>query len=159
LTLYGAAKETLGSVSLAKGKLLDARVGPLRGADALFQLLEKPIAATFGFVTTPVEALHAGASGQGEDVLGLVLEGMRRYDELQRAAALVPDGASFQPTDTAPTPLTQERDGRVVALVWSKAGAGEHPAACEAAAQTDAYRVRRLLAHWVEEGALKARKA
>jgi uncharacterized protein DUF4388 len=161
LTLYDAAKEPMGSVSLAQGRLLEARAGVLRGRDAVFQLLEKPIAATFGFVTGPVERPEGGAvsPGGGEDLLNLVLEGMRRYDELQRAGALVPDGASFQPTGAAPTPLADEKDGRLVALVWSKAGAGATPAACEAAAQTDAYRVRRLMAHWVEDGALKPRGA
>ncbi len=161
LTLYDAAKEPMGSVSLAQGKLLEARAGLLRGRDAVFQLLEKPIAATFGFVTGPTGRPEGGAvsPGGGEDLLSLVLEGMRRYDELQRAGALVPDGASFQPTGAAPTPLADEKDGRLVALVWSKAGAGATPAACEAAAQTDAYRVRRLMAHWVEDGALKPRGA
>jgi Domain of unknown function (DUF4388) len=161
LTLYDAAKQPMGSVSLAQGKLLDARVGHLRGRDAIFQLLEKPIAATFGFVTGPVEASGGGAGGasRGEDLLSLVLEGMRRYDELQRAGALVPEDASFQPTGAAPSPMADEKDGRLVALVWSKAGAGATPAACEAAAQTDAYRVRRLMAHWVEDGALKPRGA
>lgn len=157
LTLNDAAKEPVGSVSLAKGKLMGARIGSLRGPDAVFQLLEKPIAATFGFVSAPVESLRAGAPGEGEDLLGLMLEGMRRYDELQRAAALVPEGSSFQPTAVPPTPLAGEKDGRLVALVWSKAGSGATPAACEAAAATDAYRVRRLLAHWVEEGVLKPR--
>jgi len=159
LTLYDAAKGAIGSVVLAKGRLVDAQVGALRGADAVFQLLEKPMAATFAFVAGPAERAAGGAATAGQDLLGLVLEGMRRYDELQRASTLVPEGASFQPTGTAPSPLPDEKDGRLVALVWSKAGAGAPPAVCEAAAQTDAYRVRRLLAHWVEDGALKPRGA
>jgi hypothetical protein len=157
LTLSDATKEPIGTVALAKGKLMGARVGSTQGRDAVFQLLEKPIAATFSFVTAPIESLRKGSPGEGDDLLSLMLEGMRRYDELQRASALVPDAASFKATGTAPTSLPDERDGKLVSLVWSKATAGATPAACELTAETDAYRVRRLLAHWVEEGALKPR--
>jgi len=157
LTLSDATKEPIGTVALAKGKLMGALVGSTQGRDAVFQLLEKPIAATFAFVTAPIESLRKGSPGEGDDVLSLMLEGMRRYDELQRASALVSDTASFKASGTAPTSLPDERDGKLVALVWSKAVAGATPAACELTAETDAYRVRRLLAHWVEEGALKPR--
>jgi hypothetical protein len=91
-------------------------------------------------------------------VLGLLLEGVRRHDEFKRAAALVPDDAVIEPTGSASTPLPEE-DADFIRLVWTTAAKGTTVAACEAAIQTDSYRTRRLLAHWVEEGSLKTAPA
>ena len=87
--------------------------------------------------------------------MGLLLEGMRRYDELQRSAALVPDGARLRPTGSKPTRLAQEDDPKLLSAVWTKVSQGATAAECEAVAATDAFRVRRLLVHWVEEGSLQ----
>jgi hypothetical protein len=52
-----------------------------------------------------------------------------------------------------------DEDEEFAKLVWSTMANGATPVECEASLKTDGYRVRRLLAHWVEEGALKARLA
>ena len=89
------------------------------------------------------------------DVTGIIMEGMRRYDELQRASALVPDGARFRSTQVRPTHLPLEEDPGLPGTVWGKALSGATAVDCEAAADADAFRVRRLIVHWVEEGSLQ----
>jgi hypothetical protein len=48
----------------------------------------------------------------------------------------------------------EDEDPDFAHLVWTHVAKGATAQACEAAIQTDAYRIRRLLAHWLEEGAL-----
>jgi hypothetical protein len=70
----------------------------------------------------------------------------------------VPDQALLEATGGPSTRLVDE-DEDFARLVWSTIANGATPVECEASVRTDGYRVRRLLAHWVEEGALKARSA
>ena len=84
----------------------------------------------------------------------LILEGLRRHDELRQATALVADEARLQGTGAARTPLEGETNEALVETVWKLAQAGTPPRQCESEVPVDAYRVRRLLAHWVEAGAL-----
>ena len=90
------------------------------------------------------------------DVLPTMLEAVRRYDEYQQAQVLVPDGTQLEKTGTKPSRLSDEEDMEFIQALWKRATAGATPEQCEEAATTDAYRVRRLLAHWVEAGALQA---
>jgi hypothetical protein len=62
---------------------------------------------------------------------------------------------SLKATGVASTPLPDE-DPDFVRLVWKQVEKGATPIACEAAIATDSYRTRRLIAHWLEEGALAA---
>lgn len=145
----------IGVVAFEGGKVRGAAFGTLRGTDAVHQLLERPSAATFGFaraVSLRPEDVNFAAP---QPVMGLLLEGMRRYDELQRSAALIPDGARLRSTGSKPTRLPQEEDPKLLSAVWTKASQGATAAECEAVAATDAFRVRRLLVHWVEEGSLQ----
>jgi hypothetical protein len=130
-------------------------LGSIRGEDAVYQLFEKPFNGTFAFHSKQDLAPH-GPLAPPQDVVSLMLEGARRYDELKRAAAIVPDHVTLKPTGTESSPLKDE-DEDFAHLVWSKAATGlAKPGDCEAGISTDSYRVRRLLAHWVEEGALAA---
>ena len=119
------------------------------------QLLERPAAATFGFARAASLRPEDVNLATPQPVMGLLLEGMRRYDELQRSAALIPDGARLRSTGSKPTRLPQEDDPKLLSAVWTKASQGATAAECEAVAATDAFRVRRLLVHWVEEGSLQ----
>ncbi len=87
-------------------------------------------------------------------ILPLTLEAMRRYDELKQASVLVPDGVRLKTTDVRPVPHPSEKDGAMQKALWTRVSRGATPLECEAEVRTDAYRVRRLLAHWVEQGAL-----
>lgn len=155
LNLMTAQGRPEASLVLEQGQMRAAQHGKIRGEEALYQLLERPFHGTFAFLGKR-ELPSSVPLAPPQDVLSLVLEGTRRHDEWKRAAALVPDHVTLKPTGTPQSPLGDE-DEDFVHLVWAKATSGTgRPTDCEAAISTDAYRVRRLLAHWVEEGALAA---
>ena len=88
-------------------------------------------------------------------MLGLLLEGVRRYDDFQRAVAIAPDTSAFKATGKAHA-IPDDEDPDFVSYVWSQASAGKTPLEAEVSISTDSYRVRRLMALWIEEGALQA---
>ena len=92
-------------------------------------------------------------------MLPTVLEAIRRHDELQGDSALVPDGTSMATTATPPAIPPDEEDRELIRLVWREASSGTAPESCEGKVAADAYRVRRLYAHWFEQGALERRRA
>ena len=68
--------------------------------------------------------------------------------------AMVPDNMTLTRTGTKPTPHEEETDPALVREVWMKASSGMTVIDCERQLETDAYRIRRLVAHWLEMGAL-----
>lgn len=153
LTLFDRSQTRRASLALAKGRLARCDTGPLNGDDAMYQLLELPFPGTFVFRAA---ATPAPADG-GRELLGMMLEGLRRNDELGPARALVPDGLMLEATgEPAQTP-EDETDAELVRAVWAQASQGVPAEVCEAAAKVDSFRVRRLYAHWVEQGALQPR--
>ena len=153
LTLRGLkGGDVFGSLVLREGKLVEIRRGHLQGEDAFYQLFERPLQGQFAFV----KGKSAGApAGPAREILPLTLEAMRRYDELQEAQALVPDDVRLLRTAVTPTPLPGEKDGALLKALWERAGRGGTPLDFEAAVATDSYRIRRVLAHWLEQGALR----
>jgi hypothetical protein len=148
--------EPLAAVTLSEGRLQDARRGSLRGPVAVYQLLERPQPATFRFVKQAHP--ETGAAGTaGHDVDAVLLEGMRRHDELQQVLALVPDRGSYAATGVAPSAPAGAFDVNQMTETWELAVAGETPLELELETGADSYTVRRLLAHWLEEGSLKPR--
>jgi len=152
LTLTSKQKQAVAKLVFIEGKFLNAQMGQIRGDEALFQALERPVTGTFAFVSYPPEKL--GSDIVPRDVMGLLLEGMRRNDELQRYMALVPDDVTLMKTSVKPTPHADEDDPALVREVWIKASSGASIADCERQLATDSFRVRRLVAHWLEQGAL-----
>ena len=155
LTLKDGRGTEIGCVAFEGGKVRGAAFRTLRGTDAFHQLLERPAAAVFGFARAASLRPEDVNFATPQPVMGLLLEGMRRYDELQRAAALIPDGARLRSTGSKPTRLPQEADPNLLSAVWTRVAQGATAAECETVAATDAFRVRRLLVHWVEEGSLQ----
>lgn len=155
LALRDPRGQVFGALRLRGGKLRACQAGALSGEDAFYQLLERPAPGQFQFVKTPDSPDETG-TGSLKAILPLTLEAMRRHDELKQAAALVPDGVRLTPTDTRPSPFPGEKDGMLQKDLWSRVSRGATPLECEAEIHRDAYRIRRLLAHWVEQGALKA---
>ncbi len=154
LTLRNASGAVTGRLVLEGGRIRAAESGPLQGDAACYQLFERPGGATFAFVR------QAGLAPRGEDeplreVVSVLLEGMRRYDELQRCSALVPDEAAFRQGSGKPSAEPEEPDTAFQQSVFAKAVSGLNARAIETAAATDSFRVRRLLARWVEDGSLK----
>jgi hypothetical protein len=152
LTLHpreGGAPVTAG---FNEGTIVSAKNGHRVGEDAIYHLLERPFAGTFVFEGG---APPAGTGIPLPEVTSLVGEGVRRSGELPRASALVPDDASLQATGTRPTSIAGELDYPFVVSLWEKACAGFSPRRLEAELSADAFRIRRALAQWVEDRALR----
>ena len=154
LTITDALGEVLATIVLEGGKFHECAAGHLRGETALFQLIERPSPASFEFVNRPSSGTSSGAV-EPRDLIPLFFEGTRRYDELQQACTLVPDYACLRPTAMKPTRPPDEDDAALVRTVWQHASSGVAALQCENDLAVDSYRVRRMLAHWVEEGSLE----
>src|SRR5581483_8600537 len=111
--------QTNGKILFVEGKFGDAQAGRLRGADALYQLLERPIVGTFAFV--PQTAFTVNQKLQPQSVMSLLLEGIRRHDELKQASVVAPDDLALKSTGQKPTPDAEETDPAVIREVWIKA--------------------------------------
>jgi hypothetical protein len=153
LTLRDERGRSCGTVRFREGKIRGCEYTHLKGEDALYQLFEKPEARKFLFHSEPVPA--EAPAGELIEVVPMLLEAMRRHDELQQARALVPDGVQIRTTGTKPKRLEEEEDLKLTQAVWAKIVMGSTPEQCEAQIAADAYRIRRLLAYWVEGGALQ----
>jgi uncharacterized protein DUF4388 len=153
LTLFTGDRTIASVLNLEGGRLRSCQTGVLRGKEAFYQVCERPFPGTFAL------ASHRDAKPEKSpetplELVPLILEGLRRHDELRQATALVADEARLQATGAARTPLPDEANQDLVETIWKMAAAGTAPRQCESEVPVDAYRVRRLLAHWVEEGAL-----
>ncbi len=145
------------TIAIEGGRITSARFAGLSGAHAVYQLLERPFAGKFAF-THRIDASPRSAPPGALEVTGTILEGMRRHDELRRAALLVPDDATLEATGHPPTAVPDENDIDLVTTLWEKASAGASPSSCEETLRADSFRVRRGLVHWLEEGALRLRR-
>jgi len=153
LSLMNKEGSTQATLVVAGGELVGGQYGQVRDAHVIYQLLEKPFPGTFAFVSRA--DLSGERVGAAMPVFPLLMEGVRRHDELRRAAAVVPDGVRLKATGKPRTTVPDE-DSDFETLLWTEVAAGRTALECEARIATDSYRVRRLLAHWVEEGALAA---
>ncbi len=160
LALKGRKGEVFGILLLRSGKLLSCSAGALQGEEALYQLMERPAPGDFLFTRQAERAAKESESGEAaaalREILPLCMEGMRRYDEFQQARALVPDDILLKPTSAKPTSHPDEKDGILVKGLWTAVANGATPLQCEGSVAADCYRIRRLLAHWVDTGALAA---
>ncbi|MGH9464897.1 MAG: DUF4388 domain-containing protein, partial [Thermoanaerobaculia bacterium] len=152
LTLLDGEGAPLARLWLRDGAMTTCRFGQVEGPDAFWRLLEEPRAESFRLTRPSRDDLLI--SSESHSIRTLLLEGMRRRDELEFARGLLPDGAVLRATGVPPTP-GQERDGAFVRDLWLQATAGASPAQCEKALGADAYRIRSLLVHWLREGALE----
>lgn len=152
VTLTGRhSGQTAGKLLFVNGKFADAQAGHLRGTEAVYQLLERPVTGVFAFVPNPA----AKARGEVYDVMAVLFEGIRRHDEFRQMVLFVPDDLILRPTSTKPTPDPEESDPAIVRDVWVKASSGARLADWEVQVAVDGYRIRRLVARWLEEGALQ----
>jgi hypothetical protein len=152
LSVLDKEGRTQATLLLERGKYRGGQCGAVRGDAAVYELLERPFQGTFAFVNRDL-------AGQAEltepqDLFSLLMEGVRRYDEFKRAAAVVPDGATLKPAGNKPS-LPEGADAAFAKLTWAKVATGRPIQECEAELRADGYSVRRLTAHWVEEGSLQ----
>jgi hypothetical protein len=156
LTLFDKRQMRQASIVFVAGHPVRCAAGRLSGVDALYQVLEKPFPGTFVFRSAPTPENPPEPAG-GLDLMGIILEGLRRHDEYQLARALAPEGISLEPGGAAALCPEDEADVALARSVWAVASAGAPPEVCEAEVATDPFRVRRLLAAWIEQGALRPR--
>ena len=154
LTVSSKEGEIAGKLVFAEGKFVNAQSGPLRGVDAVYQLLERPVTGAFAFVPYPPERVKSTI--KPTEVMPLLMEGIRRHDEFNPACTRAPDDVILKTTTVKPTPHEEESDASLVREVWVKAASGTAVGTWEPLIPIDAYRVRRLVAHWMEQGALQA---
>ncbi len=157
LVIEDKTRGVAAAFTLSKGRMTLARAGTLSGADALYQLLETFDAGLCVWSPQPSPRLDLAGEPEGLELRPLLLEGLRRRDEFRLARALVPDEAVFASDARSPRPYPDERDGLVTRDVWAAAAGGRSARDCETAVAADAYRIRRLYLHWLEEGALVPR--
>jgi hypothetical protein len=146
----GSRTATLGFID---GRPVVAHWGRREGLDALYQLFERPFPGRYAF-EWKAPSVPAGAP-RLPDVPSLLREGLRRAQELERTSALLPDDIPLEATGRPPSPVPEEPDYDLIRYLWNRACGKITIAEMETDLTVDAYRVRRPLAHWVEEGALK----
>ena len=153
LALIDVAGTLAASLAIDQGRVTRASHRRLCGREAVYQLCERPFPGRFAFVHRP--NAEESSPADALDVAGLILEGIRRYDELRRAAALVPDHVRLESTSQRGSAVPGESDIDLITSIWQRIDRGSSVLECEDAVPVDSYRVRRALAHWVEEGALR----
>ncbi|HJQ98501.1 MAG TPA: DUF4388 domain-containing protein, partial [Candidatus Polarisedimenticolaceae bacterium] len=153
LTLVDRQQQPMGSFSLVKGRIAKCVAGKLDGATAAYLILEKPVPGTFSFRTIPPSGKVEGML----DPMQIILEGARRHDEYHRARAIAPDGLRLEPVGVPAVRPEDEDDAKFAERVWDRASKGLTPDACEHEIEIDPFRVRRLYAWWIEQGALRPR--
>ena len=154
LTLKNREGGSFGEVHFQNGKFLSCVTGKLTGETAFYQLLEKSHAGTFHFVR---QSSNEETADSLKEVLPLILEGIRRYDEFGQARSILPDDARLVSKLMQPAQLREERDGMLFRELWTAVKKGATPSECEAMVTADAFRIRRLLVHWIETGCIEVR--
>jgi len=156
LTLLDRQHATIGTMVLVKGRIAKVESGKLVGENAAYLLFEKPVPGTFTFRAASAAAM-AGKGDTPLDPMQVILEGARRHDEYQRARAIAPDGLRLEPVGIPAVRPEDEDSAPLAAAVWERAAKGLPPESCEHEITIDPFRVRRLYAWWIEQGALRAR--
>lgn len=135
-----------------EGTLTDCRTRDLEGEEAFYQIFHTASEGTFQFV-------RRSAPGSPRRIArplpGLIMEAMRRSEAHEAAREAVPDEATLVPTGQKPTPRPGEDRGDLVRWLWVEIMDGATPLECERESDVDPFWIRALLAHWVEEGALR----
>jgi hypothetical protein len=149
LTLKDFSGSSFATVDFSKGKFVSCEFQHLSGESAIYQLLERPNSGTFYFSRNTVAEEKAS-----REVLPLLMEGIRRYDELQQLQIILPDDTRIRSTGAQPAVLREERDGLLFRDLWNAVRDGSTPKQCEARIAVDSYRIRRLLVHWLETGSI-----
>ncbi len=156
LTVLDGEGRPQAALLVQQGRFRGGHCGTVRGDAAVYKLLERPFKGTFAFVSRDLAG--QGDLADPQDLFGLLMEGVRRYDELQRACGVAPDGSVLAATGKARSPVPDEEPG-FVERAWAALTAGHPVERVETELASDPYRVRRMAAHWVEEGALAVRAA
>ena len=102
-----------------QGRLVTARWGQREGADAVYQLLERPFAGTFAFESGAAPGAAGAASVPALETL--IKEGMRRATELRARARSYPRTPGSRPPAPRPSTVPDEPDYELIVALWEKA--------------------------------------
>ena len=140
------------TIDFAQGRLTDAHFAHRTGANAFYQLFERPFPGEFAFEAAQTAADGRAALGE----LGtLVREGLRRYQQVTAASALVPEDAPLEATGDSPATVEDEGEYDLVVSIWNKACSRTTLHQLESELAADRFRILRPLAQWLEQGALR----
>ncbi len=160
LTLIDTEGRAVAHLTLEDGLLRDASMGELVGHDAFYQLLERPFPGRFSFVSEPAGARpELAGRQQASELTPLLLEGLRRYDELRRLETLIAADAVLVPRGDAPGEAPDQTDPRLAEMLWHTVSTGSTMEDCERTALVDAYQAWAVIGHWFESGALRSVEA
>lgn len=151
LTLTDEDDNPRARIDFLSGDLCHCEMGHLQGEMAVYQILETPFPGNFEF-REGKQRIHEGPDRW--PVTALLMEGMRRYDELQGLRSTIPANAPLYLTGVKPSASPDERDGDFLRQVWSAVKSGQTVADCEHELAADAYRIYGVINHWMEQGAL-----
>jgi hypothetical protein len=154
LTIRDSKAEVRATVELVDGAVAGCRCGALADEAAFHRLFELPVAGRFEFSPAASPPQNPGP-GPGRGATQLLREARRRRDELDLARTLVPDDAAFAGGPSRPTAPLGETDTDLMRRLWGSLREGSTPVACEDALGVGSLRVRRILAHWLVEGATR----
>ncbi len=91
LMLTDTNGEPVGTLNFEGGRLRDCHVGALHGEAAVYQLFENPKPGSFVLRSRRDGASDAELTQPPMEVLPVILEAVRRHDELRKSRAIVPD--------------------------------------------------------------------
>jgi hypothetical protein len=152
LTLVDQQQQTIGTIGLAKGRITEVFARESSRRSGGLPDVREAGAGTFSFRRAAPTKI-----GDTFDPMQIILEGARRHDEYQRA----PRDRPRRPAPRARRHSRRASGGRgerkFAAGVWDRASKGLTPDACEHEIEIDPFRVRRLYAWWIEQGALRPR--
>jgi hypothetical protein len=154
--ISGSDGRPAAEIELEKGQMTAASMGTLRGDIAVYQMLERPMQGRFRFVNDDRAGDAKPSSESSRSVMSLLMEGMRRYDEFNRARAMAGDDARFKTSGKKPSDVKEDADPKLAKTVWQRAIQGATPSEVESEIELDCFRVRRLYEHWITEGSLVA---
>jgi hypothetical protein len=154
ISIFDTTGTQIAVIDIDQNVLVSATYGQLTDEVAIYQLLELPIQGRFDFNIAD-DKRTSSESDKRHTITSLLLEGMRRYDELHRALAVVPDGTRCKPSGKKPTDVQEDADPKLAKAVWGRAARGTPPEEVEQEGSLDSFRIRRLYEHWVTEGSLE----
>ncbi|HSW40772.1 MAG TPA: DUF4388 domain-containing protein [Acidobacteriota bacterium] len=153
LTLKDERGYQVGAIRLFAGQINQCDAGRMHGEEAVYQLIEKTLTGTFRFQSKKdTEPVDTDGHSVFPDLPTLLAEGKRRYDALQRACAIVPDFSLLKRKANERAPHGAGKDIELARQLWEKMAGGASPEMCEADCLADSYRIRTILAGWVESG-------
>ena len=155
LTLFDEEGHVAATLALEKGGLAARSTATARTRRRVYQLVEKPFPGQFAFVSPARRAAPSRTEATTLEVAPSCSRACAATTSCGRRAPWCPTRRTCgRPAPCRRPSRRAERGARRVDL--GRGPSGMTAAACERKFPVDSYRIRRLLAYWVEKGALRA---